>query len=71
MSLKFFKFSVKYKLYPKNIENIELKLEEKKYRQPLNEDICLSSDDIDILTLKNDKEKKKINKINNFNLCKL
>ena len=58
--LKFFKFSAKYKLYPKNIENIDLKLEEKKYRQPLNEDICLSSDDIDILTLKNEKEKKKL-----------
>ena len=58
--LKFFKFSVKYKLYPKNIENIDLKLEEKKYRQPLNEDICLSSDDIDILTLKNEKEKKNL-----------
>ena len=61
--LKFFKYCLKFKLQPKNIDYIDARIEDKKYRKPLNENLILSNDDIDILTLKNEKEKMKLLKL--------
>ena len=61
--LQFFRYCIQFKLDPKNIDYIDARIEEKKYRKPLKEELYLSSDDIDLLTLKKDKEKAKLIKL--------
>ena len=61
--LKFIKSCLRFKLEPKNIDYIEARIEEKKYRKPLNEELYVSSDDIDILTIKKEREKIKLIKL--------
>ena len=61
--LKFFKACKENKLEPKYIDNIDALINEKKYRRPLNKDLFLSSDDIELLTSKNKKEKTKLMKL--------
>ena len=58
--LNFFKLCSEYKLDPKNIDNLEAKIEEKKFRKPLNKELFLSGDDIELLTLKKEKEKSRL-----------
>ena len=58
--LNFFKLCSEFKLDPKNIDNIEPRIEEKKFRKPLNKELFLSGDDIELITLKKEKEKSKL-----------
>ena len=58
--LNFFKLCSEFKLDPKNIDNIEPRIEEKKFRKPLNKELFLSGDDIELLTLKKEKEKSRL-----------
>ena len=55
--LKFLKNCAIFKIEIKNIDYIEPRIEEKKYRSPLDKKFCLSSEDIDSLTIKKDKMK--------------
>ena len=61
--IRFFKLCLKLKIDPKNIDYIEAKIEEKKFRRPLADDMFLSSDEIDLLTIKKEKEKPKLLKL--------
>ena len=61
--LKFFKTCKENKLDPKNIDNIEELIYEKKYRKPLSKDLFISNDDIEVLISKNKREKPKLLKL--------
>ena len=50
--LKFLKNCAIFKIELKNIDNINPRIEEKKYRRPLDKLFCLTSNDIDSLTIK-------------------
>ena len=55
--IKIFKLCNKFNIYPKNIDNLEAKIEEKKFRKLLNENLFLSSDEIEQMATNKDKEK--------------